>query len=78
VPPAVATQRRRQARARATKQGRTPTAECLARADWTILVTNAPSDLLSVREALVLLRARWQIEICHPEYSYSDDHWRVA
>jgi len=63
VPPEVANQRRRQARARAAKHGHTPSAECLARADWTVLVTNAPRDLLSVREALVLLRARWQIEL---------------
>jgi hypothetical protein len=85
VPPAVANQRRRQARARAAKHGRTPTAECLARADWTILVTNAPSDLLTVREALVLLRARWQIELLFKlwkshgqlDESRSSKPWRV-
>jgi hypothetical protein len=85
VPPAVANQRRRQARARATKHGRTPSAECLARADWTILVTNAPSNLLSVREALVLLRARWQIELLFKlwkahgqlDQSRSAKPWRV-
>jgi hypothetical protein len=32
-------------------------------ADWTIYVTNAPADLLSVCEVLVLARARWQIEM---------------
>jgi Transposase DDE domain len=85
VPPEVANQRRRQARARAAKQGRTPTAECLARAEWTILVTNAPRDLLTVREALVLLRARWQIELLfklwkahgQTDESRSAKPWRV-
>jgi len=35
----------------------------LALAAWTMLVTNVPSDRLTVREALVLGRARWQIEL---------------
>ena len=34
----------------------------MAWADWTLLVTNAPAALLSLTEALVLLRARWQVE----------------
>jgi Transposase DDE domain len=63
VPPEVATQRRRRIRAAARKHGRTPTAEVLARADWTLLVTNAPVALLAVDEALVLQRARWQLEL---------------
>jgi hypothetical protein len=63
VPPEVATQRRRHLRECAAKQGRTPTAVSLALADWTILVTNAPADLLSLQDALVLLRARWQVEL---------------
>jgi hypothetical protein len=32
-------------------------------ADWTIILTNVPKELLSVQEALVLLRVRWQIEL---------------
>lgn len=32
-------------------------------ADWTILLTNVPQELLSVQEALVLVRCRWQIEL---------------
>jgi hypothetical protein len=32
-------------------------------ADWTIVLTNVPKELLSVQEALVLLRVRWQIEL---------------
>jgi Transposase DDE domain len=85
VPAEVANQRRRQVRVRAAKHGRTPSAECLARADWTILVTNAPADLLAVREALVLLRARWQVELLFKlwkshgqlDASRSGKPWRV-
>jgi len=32
-------------------------------ADWTILLTNVPAEMLSVPEALVLVRCRWQIEL---------------
>ena len=32
-------------------------------ADWTILLTNVPQEMLSVPEALVLVRCRWQIEL---------------
>jgi hypothetical protein len=63
VPPAVANERRRRLRATARKKGRTVSARRLALAAWTMLVTNVPPDRLSVREALVLGRARWQIEL---------------
>jgi hypothetical protein len=32
-------------------------------AEWTILLTNVPQELLSVQQALVLMRCRWQIEL---------------
>ncbi len=32
-------------------------------ANWTIVLTNVPPSLLSVEEAMVLLRCRWQIEL---------------
>lgn len=62
VPDEVAHQRRRRVRAEANR-GRTPSTAQLAWCDWTILVTNVPSALLSLPEALILLRARWQIEL---------------
>jgi hypothetical protein len=45
------------------KDGRVPSRERLAWCDWTILVTNAPAELLSATEAAVLYGARWQIEL---------------
>ncbi|HEY8284241.1 MAG TPA: IS4 family transposase [Chloroflexota bacterium] len=62
VPPAVAAERRRQLHAEARHKGQTVSATRLALADWTILVTNVPAALLTLAEALVLYRARWQIE----------------
>jgi hypothetical protein len=32
-------------------------------ADWTIVLTNVPQNLLSAQEVLVLVRCRWQIEL---------------
>jgi hypothetical protein len=63
VPAQVAEQRRRRLRKEARRKGRTASARHLALADWTILVTHVPPDQLRVTEALVLLRARWQIEL---------------
>jgi hypothetical protein len=85
VPQEVADQRRRRLRATARKRGRTPSAALLAWCDWTLLVTNVPPDLLSLREALVLARARWQVELLfklwkshgHIDESRSGKPWRV-
>jgi Transposase DDE domain len=85
VPPEVANQRRRAVKASARKHGHTATAESLAWADWTLLVTNAPADRLSLPEALVLLRARWQLELLFKlwkqhgkiDESRSTKPWRV-
>jgi hypothetical protein len=85
VPAEVANRRRRHLRATARDHGRTPSAEILAWADWTLLVTNAPAHLLSLTEALVLLRARWQIELLFKlwkQYGQIDESrstkpWRV-
>lgn len=62
LPQERADQRRYRLRQRAREKGETPSATSLAWADWFILVTTVPPERLSLREALVLLRARWQIE----------------
>jgi hypothetical protein len=85
VPQEVADQRRRRLRATARDRGRTPSAARLAWADWTLLVTNVPPAMLSWRDALVLARARWQIELLfklwkshgHIDESRSGKPWRV-
>jgi len=45
------------------RKGKKVSAARLRLADWTIVLTNVPKELLSVPEALVLLRVRWQIEL---------------
>jgi hypothetical protein len=63
VPEEVAIKRQGQARRRAQKHSRPVSAQVLALCHWTLLLTTIPPDLLSVREALILLRLRWQIEL---------------
>jgi hypothetical protein len=75
VPVEVAAERRRKLRAAAARDGKTPPAARLALADWTLLVTNAPGERLSVTEALVLARARWQIELL---FKLWKSHGRLA
>ena len=62
VPKAVADERRRRLREDARKRQRPPSAAVLALADWTILLTNVPPELLGAQETFVVMRARWQIE----------------
>lgn len=63
VPPDIAANRRRKLYLAATKRGREVTAASLTACDWMFLVTNLPLEKLSVSEAIVLYRARWQIEL---------------
>lgn len=64
LPPEQAARRRRKLRQETmSKKGRAPSAERLAWCDWTILVTSVPVDLLTPKEAAVLYRARWQVEL---------------
>jgi DDE family transposase len=63
VPDAVAADRRRRLREEAKRKGQHVSAHRLALAEWTLLVTNAPKEVLAFDEALVIARARWQIEL---------------
>jgi hypothetical protein len=48
--------------------------------DWAILITNVPQEVLSIDEALVLARCRWQIELCWNLWKQvgTVDTWRSA
>jgi hypothetical protein len=63
LPPEVANRRRQRLRKKAKDQGYQPTAEALELRGWTIAVTNAPTDKLTMDDALALMRQRWQIEL---------------
>jgi hypothetical protein len=85
VPPDVAALRRRRLRAAARDKGRQVSATRLALAAWTLFVTNVPAERLTLREALVLGRMRWQIELLfklwksqgHVDESRSTKPWRI-
>jgi hypothetical protein len=79
VPPEVAEGRRRKLRQRAKGRGQTPSEKELALCDWTVYVTNAPPELLSLSEAFVLAKLRWQIELLFKlwkSYLFIDE-WRT-
>lgn len=80
VPPTVSAQRRRRLKERARKQQQPLSKARLTLCDWTILITNAPPSLLSLEEALVLARARWQIELLFKLWKQQGqiDQWRSA
>lgn len=63
VPASVLGERRRKVRREAQKKGRAPSKARLALVDYNVYVTNVPEKMLNLQEALVLARARWQIEI---------------
>lgn len=80
VPKAVAQQRREGLQAEAQRHGRSVSPETLALADWTLLITDVPRSQLSLPEALVLLRERWQMELLYKLWKHDGqlDQWRTA
>lgn len=78
VPQEVADQRRRKLNQTARKKQQAVSAEVWALAEWTVILTNLPADRLSLREALVLLRVRWQIECLFRVWKgqFQIDAWR--
>ncbi len=80
VPPAVAAQRRRKLREYARKKKTPLTAELLELAGWTLILTNIPVELLTVPEALIVLRVRWQIELLFKRWKslFKIDEWHSA
>jgi hypothetical protein len=78
VPQEVADQRRRRLREYATRKQVSLLADTLFLAGWTLLITNAPLTLLSLPEALVVYKVRWQIELLFKLWKQSAkiDEWR--
>ena len=63
VPEEVLVKRQVGHRRTAQKHGREPSEQMLTLCGWTLLLTNIPQEELSVQEAVVLLRLRWQVEL---------------
>jgi hypothetical protein len=78
VPQEVSAQRRRQLKDQARKKRQPLSQTRLAWCDWTILITNVPQSLLSLDEALILARTRWQIELLFKLWKQRGgiDKWR--
>jgi len=80
VPKEVAEKRRQDLRSDASRRGRAVSQRALALADWTILLTDAPSKRLRLEEALILLRERWQMELLYKLWKQYGriDEWRTT
>lgn len=78
VPPEVAAERRRKLKEWGRKKMRQPSKKQLSLCDWTLLITNIPTSLASVEDALVLVRARWQVELLFKLWKQQGqiDEWR--
>lgn len=78
LPQEVAEKRRRNLHKEARHRGQAVSKDRLALADWNIFVTSVPVELLTVREALVLARVRWQIELLFKLWKSHGriDEWR--
>lgn len=79
VPKEVADERKRSLQREAKKHGRVCSQESLELANWTLALTTVPVPRLSLVEALILLRLRWQIELLFKLWkSYGQlDQWRT-
>jgi hypothetical protein len=83
--PEKAAERRRHLHAEAKRKGQPVSQARLRLAEWSIYITNVPVDKLALAEALVLARARWQIELLfklwksygHIDESRSAQPWRI-
>ncbi len=63
APEAVVNRRRRQARKKAKRQGRTPSKQTLYLLGWTLLVTNVSASRLDLHQVARLYALRWQVEL---------------
>lgn len=80
VPPAIAEQRRRRVQDEAKSKGRPAAKAALALAAWNIAITNVPRRMLSLSDALVLRRIRWQSELLFKLWKSHGqvDTWRTT
>jgi hypothetical protein len=74
-PEEVRQRRLRELRERARKKGRPVSARQEILCGWTVLLTNLPPERLTLEEAWVLYRARWQIELL---FKLWKSHGRLA
>ncbi len=74
----VANERRRKMNETAKDKGTKLSERVLKLADWSVICTNIPSELLTLEESFVLMRTRWQIELVFKLWKSEGkiDEWR--
>jgi len=79
VPDEVAKLRRCKLISEAKREGKKPSKKSLELAGWTTLACNVSCEKLSLKEAFVLMRARWQIELIFKLWKSCGfiDEWRT-
>lgn len=79
VPEVVAEQRRQRVQTEAHGKRRPVSKDALDLAAWTVVITNAPADKLSLTDAMVVLKMRWQIELLFKLWKSHGrvDEWRT-
>jgi hypothetical protein len=80
VPNDIAEQRRQRLLSEASRKGEQVSAQALELCNWLLLLTDAPAKRLSLQEAIVLQRERWQIELLFKlwkQYGQIDE-WRTT
>jgi hypothetical protein len=85
APASVVRRRRQRLVKEAVRRGRVVSQRQYDWCRWTVVATNIPSERLSVQEALVLLKMRWQIELLFKRWkssgrlseSRSANPWRI-
>lgn len=78
LPQEVADERRRKAQEAAARKGRTLSPRHLALLNWSLYITNAPPERLTLEEAVRLYRVRWQIELIFKVWKSEAQLDRVA
>jgi hypothetical protein len=78
VPEPMRDQRVARIQREAQSHGRTPSAENEELAGWTLVLTNAEPELLSLEEAMIVVRLRWQLELLFKLWKQDGllDQWR--
>lgn len=68
VPRDIARRRLKELRRQGSKKGYTPSPQRIALCRWNVSITNLPPTLLTVEEAMALIRLRWQIELLFKQW----------
>jgi len=78
VPPEVKQKRQQRAKREALSRPHHLQTTTLDLCEWTIIVTNLNDDQLTIEQALILLRLRWQIELLFKLWKHilTVDNWR--